>query len=136
MFIHSYIHVYIHTYIHSFIHTYIDTYIHMVCLHYNGPNHGPAYYTLLRYFSLKVIMVTSHCANAINSRLNKSYIGSLNEILFSFVQYKFPVRNRHIYLSSGFKKYFCSPIYISQTTYYMRIISDKKILNILNQGLV
>ena len=54
----------------------------MVCLHQNGPNHGPAYYTLLRYFSLKVIMVKSHYADAINSPQNKSHSQSAIYRLF------------------------------------------------------
>ena len=54
----------------------------MVCLHQSGPNYGSAYYTLLRYFSLKVMIVKSHYAGALNSPLNKSHAQSAIYWLF------------------------------------------------------
>ena len=46
-------------------------YIYMVCLHQNGPSQGSTFYTLLRYFSLKVLIVKSHYTGTIYSPLNK-----------------------------------------------------------------
>ena len=69
-----------------------------------------------------------------NNRLY--FFKSLKEILFSFVQPRCPVRDRHIYLSISFKIDFCFPIYLSLIKYFMRIIFEKKNLVIVTQGIV
>ena len=62
-----------------------------------------------------------------NNRLY--FFKSLKEILFSFVQPRCPVRDRHIYLSISFKIDFCFPTYLSLIKYFMRIIFEKKQLS-------